>query len=238
MRNVAKSLEQELQPPPVPGDLNSLIFGPDELCSADVPEKRTSHTGMGISTCWFDNCVSPLFDAEEGADDQLLGCGAWQEDHGEWARVQGVVDSGACKPVAPPSMAPGFPVRQNADSRSGKAYASASGFPLHNLGEQLLSAVTDQGVQTEVLFQLADVSCPLISVSQICDHGNRVIFGRGGGVILNLLSGAEIPFKREGGVYALGLWMRRGDPRVAKENAKLAEERAAAAAKKTAFARR
>ena len=86
-----------------------------------------------------------------------------------------------------------------------KAYASASGHPLHNLGEHLLSAVTDQGVETEMLFQLADVSCPFISVWQICDHGNRVMFGPGGGVILNLLSGAEIPFKREGGVYALGL---------------------------------
>ena len=140
--------------------------------------------------------------------------------------------------MAPPLMAPGFAVRENADSRSGKAYSSASGHPLYNLGEQLLSAVTDQGIETQVLFQLADVSCPLISVSQICDHGNRVIFGRGGGVILNLQTGAEIPFKREGGVYALGLWMRRGDPKIAKENVRLADERAAAAAKKAPFGRR
>ena len=142
-------------------------------------------------------------------------------------RVNGVVDSGACKPVAPPSMAPGYPVRQNEASRARKAYSSASGHPLYNLGEQLLPAITDDGSETEVLFQLADVSCPLISVSQICDRGNRVIFGRGGGVTLNLTTGQEVPFQRVGGVYALGLWMCRGDPKIAEESVKRNDARRA-----------
>ena len=103
-------------------------------------------------------------------------------------------------------MAPGHPVRANAASRSGKTYSSASGHPLHNLGEQALCAETDGGVETEMLFQLADVSCPLISVSQICDHVNRVIFGRGGGVILNLDTGMELFFERQGYAEANRGW--------------------------------
>ena len=165
------------------------------------------------------------FDVDEGVKEQLLGMSGWSEDHGEWIRLQGVVGSGACKPVAPPGMAPGHPVKQNEASRTGKTYSSASGHALHNLGEQLLSAVTDDGTETEMLFQIADVSCPLISVSQICDHGNRVIFGRGGGVILNLLTGQEVPFQRQGGVYVLGMWMRRGDPRLAAESEKRTQAR-------------
>ena len=194
---------------------------------------------MGITTRWFDECVlgfgSPLgeFDDLEGAGDQLLGCGSWQEDHGEWVRVSGVVDSGACKPVAPPHMAPGFVIRPSPDSIAGKSYSSASGHGLKNLGEQALCAVSDAGVDMDVLFQVADVSCPLLSVSQICDQGNRVIFGRGGGVILNLATGLEVPFERRGGVYAIGLWIRRGDPQVAQENAKQAAARAMARAKET-----
>ena len=125
-------------------------------------------------------------------------------------------------------MAPGHLTRPSRASLARKTYSSASGHPLHNLGEQPLCAVTDGGVETEVLLQLADVSCPLISISQICDHGNRVIFGRGGGVILNLDTGMEVPFERKGGVYALGLWIRRGDPQVAQEAAKQAATRAAA----------
>ena len=218
-------------------DINALIFGPSKV---DEPAKSVANDvkGIGISTYWFDEILNPMFDIDEGTGDPLLGCGSWQEDHGDWVRVQGVVDSGACKPVAPPSMAPGFPVRQNAASRAGKAYSSASGHPLLNLGEQLLSAITDDGIETELLFQLADVSCPLISVSQICDRGNRVIFGRGGGVILNLETGQEVPFQRMGGVYALGMWMRRGDAKLADESARQGEMRAAAKAKASPFAGR
>ena len=68
--------------------------------------------------------------------------------------------------------------------------------------------VTDGGMDSTVLFQLAVVSRPLMSVSAICDHGSRVIFGRGGGVIQNLATGLEVPFERRGGIYAMGLWTR------------------------------
>ena len=40
--------------------------------------------------------------------------------------------------------------------------------------------------------------------------GNRLILGRGGGAIVNLLTGQEIPFERRGGVYTLGMWIRDG----------------------------
>ena len=148
----------------------------------------------------------------------MLGFGGWQEDHGDWVRLCSVVDSGACAPVAPPSAAPGHPVRPSPGSRAGKSYNSASGHPLHNLGELPLNTVTDNGLETSVLFQLADVSCPLVSVSHICDHDNRVIFGRSGSVITNLLSGMEVPFERKGGVYVLGLWVRRGSKAAEEEN--------------------
>ena len=48
-----------------------------------------------------------------------------------------------------------------------------------------------------------------MSVSAICFKGNRVIFGKSGGVIQNIATGQEIPFERQGGIYALGIWIRR-----------------------------
>ena len=62
-----------------------------------------------------------------------------------------------------------------------------------------------------MLFQVADVSRPLISVSAICEMGNRVIFGRGGGVVQSLLTGAETPFYRKNGIYHLNMWVYDGD---------------------------
>ena len=58
-----------------------------------------------------------------------------------------------------------------------------------------------------MLFQVAEVGKPLISVSAICERGNRVIFGKGGGVVQNLQSGREIPFYRKNGIYMLDMWL-------------------------------
>ena len=71
--------------------------------------------------------------------------------------------------------------------------------------------MTKNGEECEVLFQIADVSKPLVSVSAICERGNRVIFGRSGGVVQNLRSGSQIPFYRENGIYILSMWLQDGD---------------------------
>ena len=78
---------------------------------------------------------------------------------------------------------------------------------LKNLGQQHLHACTEEGEYTEVLFQIADVSKPLVSVSAICERGNRVIFGRSGGVVQNIWTGVETPFKRHNGIYVLDMWL-------------------------------
>ena len=54
------------------------------------------------------------------------------------------------------------------------------------------------------------MSKPLVSVSAICERGNRVIFGRSGGVVKNVKTGAEIPFYRRNGIYVLTLWLEDG----------------------------
>ena len=77
-------------------------------------------------------------------------------------------------------MAPGVAVRPSAGSGEGRIFTSCAGAAIPNLGEQELHVVTDNGMDRTVLFQLADVSRPLMSVSAICDRGNRVIFGRRG----------------------------------------------------------
>ena len=124
-----------------------------------------------------------------------------------WVRVESVMDSGASAPVAPPTMMPNVKVVPSEGSRRGQRWSSASKHKINNLGEQHLKACTEKGDETEVLFQIADVSKPLISVSAICERGSRVIFGRNGGVVQNLQSGKLIPFHRRNGIYILSLWL-------------------------------
>jgi hypothetical protein len=170
---------------------------------------------------WMDqqcNILEPVEFAPKGGSPpsakDLLGL-SWKSDPEEykdrrWVKVDSVMDSGASAPVAPPQMMPSIPIEQSEGSRRGQCYASASKHKLMNLGQQKIKACTEAGEETEVLFQIADVSKPLVSVSAICERGNRVIFGQNGGFVQNLRTGGLIPFERRNGIYVLSLWMEEG----------------------------
>ena len=80
-----------------------------------------------------------------------------------------------------------------------------------NEGEKHLHIVTDDGSAAQIPWQVTGVRKPLMSVSKLCDRGNRVTFGRGGGVIYNVQTGQLTPFHRNGGVYTLGLWVKQNN---------------------------
>ena len=155
-------------------------------------------------------------DGKSDKDDKPLLGFSWKSEPemwnaGKWIKVDSVVDSGASAPVAPPSIAPNATIRPSEGSRRGQKYTSASKHKLKNLGEQRLEACTEDGQETEVLFQIADVSRPLVSVSGICERGSRVIFGRAGGVVQCLSTGRETPFYKRNGIYVLSMWLKDGD---------------------------
>ena len=76
------------------------------------------------------------------------------------------------------------------------------------MGQKVLSVQTDEGKDTTVVYQIAEVSRPLTSVSSTCDRGNWVVYTPKGGFILNCQTGARTSFERRGGIYELDLWMR------------------------------
>jgi hypothetical protein len=133
-------------------------------------------------------------------------------EDGGWQKIKGVMDSGASESVAHPSMCPQYAVKPSVGSTTGLKYVSASGDVIANLGEQLLEVETEDGMQTKIRYQSAEVSRPLNSVSEICDAGGNdgqyVVFSRYGGVILNLETGRRTSFDRVDGIYELGLWVK------------------------------
>ena len=68
------------------------------------------------------------------------------------------------------------------------------------------------GRACQLKYQMADVTRPLNSVSEICDaggvEGQHVVFGRYGGCIINLDTGRRTPFSREEGIYILDTWTK------------------------------
>ena len=131
---------------------------------------------------------------------------------GGWIKVKGAMDSGATESVAPPDMCPNYDITPSPGSLAGVNYVSASDDLIPNLGEQVLDVETMDGRGGQVKYQIADVSRPLNSVSEICDaggpQGQHVIFGRWGGAIINLDTGRQVPFPREDGIYNLEFWVK------------------------------
>ena len=133
-------------------------------------------------------------------------------EKGGWRRIKGVMDSGASASVAHPSECPDYEVVPSAGSKIGQEYTSASGDPIPNLGEKTLDVVTDDGIETQIKYQAADVSRTLNSVSEVCDaggpEGQYVMFTKWGGSIWNPVTGRTTKFAREGGIYTLDMWVK------------------------------
>ena len=93
-------------------------------------------------------------------------------------------------------------------SLRGQAYIAAGHERIPNLGQQTLNVVTNEGYETQTVYQIAEVTRPLTAVGTTCDKGNLVVYGPNGGCIYNLVTGIQTDFTRRGGIYELDLWLR------------------------------
>jgi len=137
----------------------------------------------------------------------------WCKEEQGWTKVRSVMDSGCGTSVAPPGMCPAYPLLESEGSRRGQEFVSATEDVIPNLGQQKLNVVLPDSSETNVKYEIADVSRALNSISEICDaghpeYGNHVVFGRRGGTIVNLESGKMTNFTRDGNIYCLDFWVK------------------------------
>ena len=87
----------------------------------------------------------------------------------------------------------------------------ANGDPIRNLGEKCVPFVDENGQAAESVFQVAEVTRPLESVTETCDEGCRVVLGSGGGFIYHLRTGTYTPIHRRGRLYEVDRWIKVPD---------------------------
>ena len=92
--------------------------------------------------------------------------------------------------------------------KAGGRYRAANGSRLPNLGQQVASFRTPEGLSRSLRFQIAGVERPLISVAQLAKTGHRVEFGADEGHIVHVPSGQRLRLQRTGGVYLLRMLVR------------------------------
>ena len=194
--------------------LHSLNFGHKSTAS----EKCKGATGKRMMRKVAE-CNSKSFESDIDEIHEKELCGLFEADNtlchlnDRWVKIEAVVDSGTAESVALADMAPWVPMLASSGSKRGQTYMSACGEKLPNLGQKQLKVWTNEGKLVVAMFQCADVTRNLCSVSKICDQGNRVVFEGQGGFIESP-NGARTSFKRENNVYVLKVHAKEpGDQR-------------------------
>jgi hypothetical protein len=128
----------------------------------------------------------------------------------EWIAIDVTVDSGACVTVMPPGLCPGIQIIQNDLSQNGIQYEVANGESIDNLGEKRCQVMTIGSMSPKkIVFQIADVHKPLLSVTACSDMGYDCYLGKDGGSLRDRVTGEIIPLERRGSLYTLRMWVRQ-----------------------------
>ena len=146
---------------------------------------------LNILTVKNPNCLSTINPAEE------------------WIELEVTVDSGACDTVMPQELCRGIPIVDSAGPRAGLEYKVANGDGLPNLGERRCLLMTlGSSTAKRIVFQVADVHKPLLSISRCADMGFTCVLGKLGGYLQDEMTGERIPLQRRENLYVLRTWVR------------------------------
>ena len=145
--------------------------------------------------------VLNMLDVE--ADDEVMAA------HYEEIEVKVTADSGAGDHVSNSADLGSPVIRPSKGSKAGKAFMAASGDRIENEGE--VDILLEGGsVPIKSVFQIANVTRPLMSISRICDHDdNTVKFDKHKGVVFNKRGKELCRFLRDGALYTMKFKVRR-----------------------------
>jgi hypothetical protein len=124
-----------------------------------------------------------------------------------WAKIATVLDSGACRHVTPNGVF-SLAVTPSERSKEGHNYYGPAGDPIANLGRQDIKGTTDSGQLLNIGFDVAKITRPLASVSEIVRKNYRIVFDDEGSFIQDKKSGRWIDVRQEGSLYYLDLWVQ------------------------------
>jgi hypothetical protein len=157
------------------------------------------------------NQFSLLEDAEEEEQDdgscELMVVTTKTDTH-KWMKVTTIIDSGAVEHVLPEAWVPAIHMEASPGSRAGKRYLSATGQEIPNMGQKKLTVKTKEGQMRGIVFQVAPVRKPLVSVAKMCEAGNDVVLSGKSPHIVNHKTKQVTALRREGKTFVLDLWVR------------------------------
>ena len=128
--------------------------------------------------------------------------------HG-WKEIEVTIDSGACDIVMPLSMCSEIPIQESERQREGMEYEVANGETIPNEGERRCLLMTiGAHAPKKIVFQVAEVHKPLLSITRVSDAGYECHLNKVGGYLLDTYTGEKVPITRKGNLYVMKAWVR------------------------------
>ena len=129
----------------------------------------------------------------------------------EWEELEFMVDSGAGATVVGPEQVRAVPMGES----NGATYKVADGSQIDNHGSKHFVADTEDFSRHELTVQVTDVETALLSVGQVVNGGNTVVFSPKGSYIdpaaktgpAGTIPAKRIPLRPEGNIYMMRMWV-------------------------------
>jgi hypothetical protein len=187
---------------------------------------------FGAQSCGCGDCPSPethattegqgdIAEPHEELRDEMTAMPLEMEDLGsellnteQVKSIKVAFDTGAGAHVAAPEDLAGFQIEESAASRAGRGFIAANRERIANQGQVRIKVrERDFGNALKTVFQVADVSRPLISGSGVCDEGNEVLMNSREAIVRREDTKKVVAkFKREGGLYVAEMDVITGEP--------------------------
>ena len=142
---------------------------------SDVKLQVPRHLRFPLESIGLGEALAPIHIIETLEPGGILMAGEsskWQDVEFEVA-----LDSGSVVHVCSMEDVPGYDVGESPGSRRGQEFLMGNGTVIPNLGQSSLN-LSDTGIGRDIqsVFQIAEVTRPLMSVGRICDEGHNITF--------------------------------------------------------------
>ena len=186
-----------------PSDATEMLLNTLRTQAKDNVVLADAMVAVGIPLCAMESGIdmSSVCDAEVFVND-------WMDVEFEVA-----LDSGSIVHVCRDSDSPGYELSHSEGSKRGRCFLVGNGGKMPELGQKKLRLeVPQEGDQMGLIasvFQIAQVSRPLMSVGQICDEGHDVSFTATTATVKNQNGKVICEFVRnDGGLYIAKMSMK------------------------------
>ena len=186
--------------------LRDLVAQHDRPTTPEIPDTMSPTFRNEESDHEYEVLPVTVDDGEE-----IMPMEAWQDRD-----IEMCLDSGCCNHVLDAEDAPGYLVSESPGSRRGQNFVVGNGQRVPNEGQVRLrmEASTGEGSVNPVqsIFQVAEVSRPLMSVSKICDQGYSCLFTKDSAQILDANQRKVCEFGRSNGLYVANMKLKSPEP--------------------------